>query len=286
MEFRSKKPFINKDEGMKSFLSGVSRFKSLRWGTVLLIVVSLFLLNLTPLSGGIKDFLYSLSAPLQERLWGTGSALSGFFEIFYRVEEVEKENEALRKENENLLSEKMQLERYGQENVSLRRALDLELQKDFTLISANPTGKDIFSDYLIINKGSADGMVFDAPVITEEKVLVGKVVEVYEHSARVQLLTAKGSSFDVDILDGETYGLAEGQGNFQLLLKLVPRDKEIGGGDKVFTSLLGGNFPQGLLVGEIRDIKKADVTSFQEADIIPAFEVNSLQYLFIITNFR
>jgi rod shape-determining protein MreC len=285
MEFRHK-PFINRNEGKKSFFSDVSRFKNLRWGTVLLIAASLFLLNLTPLSGGIKDFFYSLSAPLQEYLWAKGSVFSGFFETFSRTEEIKKENESLRKENEILLGEKMALGACKEENVSLRQALGLGLQEDFSLISANPIAKDVFADFIVLNKGSADGMVFDAPVVTEEKVLVGKVIEVYEHSSRVQLLTAKGNSFDVEIMDRDTYGLAEGQGNFKLMLKLVPRDREIGGGDRVFTSLLGGNFPQGLLVGEVKGVKKADVTSFQEADIIPAFDINSLEHLFIITDFR
>jgi len=251
-----------------------------------LVVASLFLLNLTPLSGGIKNFFHSLSAPLQEYLWVKGSALSGFFEIFSRVEEVKKENESLRKENENLLVEKMALGECKEENVSLRRALGLELQKDFVLLSANPIAKDVFADFIVVNKGSADGMVFDAPVVTDEKVLVGRVIEVYEHSSRIQLTTAKGNSFDVEIMDRDTYGLAEGQGNFNLMLKLVPRDKEIAEGDRVFTSLLGGNFPQGLLVGEVKGVKKADVTSFQEADITPAFNINFLENLFIITNFR
>jgi len=167
----------------------------------------------------------------------------------------------------------------------LRTALNLSLQEEFKLIISQVIGKEIAGDYLIIDKGSEDGVVFGFPVITQQKSLVGKVTQVYESTSKIQLLTSKDNSFDVEIFEKEIYGLAKGKGNFNLLLELIPREKEINLTDKIITTALGGNFPKGLLVGEIKKVKKSDVASFQEAEIQPAFDIREIDYLFLITNF-
>ena len=49
------------------------------------------------------------------------------------------------------------------------------------------------------------------------------------------------------------------------------------------TSALTGVFPQGLLVGGIKEIVKSDLEPFQAAQIQPAFNIRDLEKLFIIT---
>ena len=53
----------------------------------------------------------------------------------------------------------------------------------------------------------------------------------------------------------------------------------------VFTTVLTGIFPKGLLVGEIGEVKKTDLSAFQEAEIDPYFKRNLSEILFVIKNF-
>ena len=117
------------------------------------------------------------------------------------------------------------------------------------------------------------------PAITEQKVLVGRIKEIYDKFSKVMLISQKDSSFDAE------FGIVRGQGNLKLLYDLIPKEKEIFQGDIVVTSALGGIFPQGLLVGKIRKVKKNDVESFQQAEIQPGFNVSQSERLFIILDF-
>lgn len=255
-------------------------------GIITLVIVSLFLLNLSPFSKGIKNFFYLLSEPVQKWLWGAGDNMSDFFEAILGAQKLEEENKALGLKNQELISQDIELAELRKENEVLRMALGLGLEKEFALEIADVIGKELSKDYLMINKGSVDGIVFGLPVITQQKSLVGKIAEVYENVSKVQLLTSKDSSVDVEIFEKEIYGLTEGGGGIKLYLRRIPQEKQVKTRDKIITAALGGNFPRGLLVGEVQDVKRSDITPFQEAEVKPAFDIKELNYVFIITNFN
>ncbi len=184
-----------------------------------------------------------------------------------------------------MLNQNIKLEKLKKENESLRTALGLELEKEFSLEVAQVIGKETSADYLIINKGFNDGIMAGFPVITENKILVGKISELYENISKVELLSSKNSSFDIEIFEKEIYSLAKGSGSFKIILDLIPKIENIEIGDKVISSVLGGNFPGGLLIGQIQDIEKSDTAAFQQAEVKSGFEVRDLKDIFIIKNF-
>jgi rod shape-determining protein MreC len=129
---------------------------------------------------------------------------------------------------------------------------------------------------------------------------LGKIGQVYDRFSEVILISNKESSFGAKILVGESEedksssspfaearvidGIVKGKGSFNLYFDLIPREKEISERELVITSVLGGIYPQGLLVGEIKTIRKSDIEPFQTAEITPLFNVKNLDYLFIITD--
>jgi len=64
------------------------------------------------------------------------------------------------------------------------------------------------------------------PVITEEKVLLGRIEEVYRNFSKVMLISNKKSSFDAEVQGKDVTGLVKGRGNFNLILDLVPYEKK------------------------------------------------------------
>lgn len=269
----------------KHFSSNNFSFGNPKWWGVGIIVTLFFLLNATPLSKNLRGFFYTVSEPVQKFLWAKASDNFQFFRVFFEAEEIKKQNLELRKRNQELIAKEVALKKEKEENQFLRTALDLELSEDFNLMMADIMGKDIGRDFIMINKGSDDGVIFGLPVITQEKALIGKVSEVYEYHSKIQLLTAKDHSFDVEVPEREIFGLAKGQGGYDLLLELIPREKEIEAGDKVVSSIMGGNFPEGLLVGRVSSVSSSDVESFQVAEVVPYFDITQHKQLFLITNF-
>ncbi|MDP2910266.1 MAG: rod shape-determining protein MreC, partial [bacterium] len=83
----------------------------------------------------------------------------------------------------------------------------------------------------------------------------------------------------------ECSGVIKGLGDFNLLLDLIPLEKEVSPGDIIVTSCLGGIFPDNLLVGEVKKVEKTDIESFQQADIEPIFDLSKSRNVFIILDF-
>jgi len=255
-------------------------------GLIIVLLIALFIIvNLTSFSKEIKNFFYLISSPIQKTLWRAGDNLSDFFEAISEIEKLKKENEELLLKNQELGAENARLKELKKENEVLREALEIGLEKEFKLLLAEVIGKDISQDVLLINKGSKDGILKDFPVITQQKALIGRCGEVYENFSKVILISNKESSFDAKISDSDIQGLVKGRGNLKLFLDLIPREKEINEGALVVSTCLGGIFPQGLLVGEIKEVLKSDVQPWQQAEIKPTFDINKLETLFILINF-
>jgi rod shape-determining protein MreC len=233
----------------------------------------------------LKNFFYSISVPFQTTFWQAGIKVSDFFKTISDIKNLKKENEELKLKNEELLSKVSDLENLKKENQTLRAALGLGLEKDFNLVMARVVSKDISRDEIEINKGLKDGISKDLPVITSQKILIGKISEVYDNFSKVMLISDKNSSFSAKISGKETTGAVKGNGSFNAFLDLVPKEDEILPGDLVITNILGNIFPEGLLVGEIKDVKKTDIDPFQQATISLFLNINNLDQLFIIVNF-
>lgn len=257
----------------------------LKSGAVLLLLIALFvILNLTGFSKNIRSFFYNSFSSVQKNLWGAGAGVSDFFETIFQLKNIKSENEKLKNENQELSGQLASLLELKKENEILHEALNLGLEKEFRLVLAQVTSKAIGQDVILINKGQKDGLAPGMPVITEQKVLVGKITEVSDRFSKVMLISDKNSTFDAKIIDTKIEGVFKGQGNFKAALDLIPRDSQIKEGDQIVTSALGGVFPSGLLAGKITAVQKNDVGSFQKAEISPIFEVSELDNIFVIVN--
>lgn len=250
---------------------------------VLIIILAFFILNSFRLN--VKNFFYVVSNPFQKLFWRAGNNASDFLCAFLKIKDLKNNNNQFLLENQKLLLEVSILEDLKKENQILREALEIGLQKDFKMVLARVISKDMSEDSILINKGSEDEISKDMPVINQQKVLFGRVSEVYRNFSRVMLITSKDSIFDSKTQNKEIYGVIKGKGNFNLYFDLISREAELKEGDVLVTSALGGKFPQNLLIGEVERVKKEDTKPFQTADIRPFFDLKKTDNLFIVTDF-
>jgi len=254
---------------------------------ILIVIVVLIIVLLNLFQKEVKGFFYYISCPIQKSLWGAGDRVSDFFESFFRIKSLKKETDELKLKNQELLSQITVLQEQKEENKVLREALGIELQKEFKLALAQIISKDISQDFILIDKGLEDGISENMPVITQQRVLLGKVSEVYKNFSKVMLIFNKKSSFDATIQreKSEISGVVKGKGNFRVSFDFISQEKDISKEDIVVTSALGRIFPEGLLVGQIEKIKKSDVEPFQELEVKPFFDIKDIEGLFIITEY-
>lgn len=154
-------------------------------------------------------------------------------------------------------------------------------------ITAAVIGRDIspFLHYIIINRGSDDGLRRGMPVVSSQG-LVGRVAAVTADGARVQLITDPGTAINVRIQPSGAEGSLAGSITGDITVENIPQDAEIQTGDLVLTSGLGGNFPSDMLIGQVSGVRQRPVELFQTATIEPVVDFSQLEIVLVIVNFR
>ena len=189
------------------------RFADAKTKILIVAVAVVFILSLNLFQKEAKGFFYNFSSPIQATFWKAGDSVANFFEIVIGFNKLKTENDRLQEIILELLAEKASLAELKKENETLREALQIGLQKDFQLAFVEVVGKDIGQELILINQGSRDGLSVGMPVVTEQKILVGRISEVFDNFSRVTLIFSKESAFDAKVAGTNTAGVARGQGN-------------------------------------------------------------------------
>jgi rod shape-determining protein MreC len=166
--------------------------------------------------------------------------------------------------------------------VDFSRANPESSYKAASVIGRDPSP---FLHYVIINRGSNDGIQRGMPVVTNEG-LVGRVDAVIADAARIQLVTDPASAVNIHLKNANTDALLVGSVTGDISLDLISQDAVINSGDLILTSGLGGGFPPDLIVGQVLNVRKLPAELFQQATVQPAVDFSRLQIVLIITNFR
>jgi len=235
----------------------------------------------------VKDLVTQFTAPVQEGLTSLVDRATNTRQFFADVEACRAENEELQSLVDQLIIENVRLREAEIENVTLREQLTFkQANPSFELLSAQVIGRDPTNllGYLIIDRGSAEGVAVGLPVLTNRG-LVGRITEANPHSSKVLLITDVSSSVNALIQDSRATGVIQGRIGQGLVMRYIQQDEEIKVDDLVLTSGLGGNFPTRLIIGQVTAVRKKDIELFQEAEVRPAVNFHELEMVMVLTSF-
>ena len=144
------------------------------------------------------------------------------------------------------------------------------------------------NNYIIIHRGSQQGINADMGVIDPNNAVVGSVMDVSNNYAVVMSLLHEQSNLSARLMrSGETGTIVwDGISPKILLLKDISKAVKIVAGDTVVTSGFSDKFPPGLLVGYVKDIINDKSSSTYTIRLHPAADFQALQYTYIIKNFQ
>lgn len=185
-------------------------------------------------------------------------------------------------ENRRLRAELTALAELREENERLRRLLGYVDETPWQTVAARVIAEDASSWFrtIEIDRGYEDGISEGLPVVNATG-LVGRVVRVAAHSARVLLITDASSAVAVLVQDQRIRGVCRGQGEVMALDFALLQD-EIQVGDGVITSGLGGVFPKGLVVGYVRAVQREQFGLFQTVEVEPAVDFARLEEVLVV----
>lgn len=176
-----------------------------------------------------------------------------------------------------------QLSTIQAENVHLRSLLNgnIPIQPKAVLGEISHTGRDPFSNVVIVNRGTQHGIKAGQAVV-DAKGVIGQVTRVYPFSSEVTQITDKQLTIPIQIERNQLRAIAFGAGNNTLDIPYLPANVDIRVGDKLVTSGIDGIYPAGLAVATVTSIVQNPESPFAKIISMPVAEVtNHLQLLLL-----
>ncbi len=253
-----------------------------------ILIIGILLLALGGYLTPISRIAFSPFISAQTWLASRYLAIRDFMTAPRDVVRLAQLNEQLEAEVSRLQAQIIELQQENSELEVLSALLDFaRAHSENEYITAAVIGRDIspFLHYVIINRGSDDGLRRGMPVVSSQG-LVGRVAAVTADGARVQLITDPDTAINVRIQPSGAEGLLEGSITGDITIGAIPQDANINNGDLVLTSGLGGNYPPDMLIGQISGVRQRPVELFQTASVEPVVDFSQLEIVLVIVNFR
>jgi rod shape-determining protein MreC len=261
---------------------------SLQTVVLILVVAGLILLALggylTPVSRYVVTPLVSAQTWLASRY----QAIQNLVSAPQDLTRLRQRNTELEAEVSRLESQIIDLQQQLSETRILSALVDFaRVHPENRYLAASVIGRDPspFLQYVIINRGSDDGLRRGMPVVTQQG-LVGRISKVTAGAATVQLISDAASKVNVRIEPSRAQALLQGQITGEVSLDMIPQAAKVQVGDLVLTSGLGGNYPDNILIGQITGVRRRDYDIFQQASVQPVVDFSQLEIVLVITNFR
>jgi rod shape-determining protein MreC len=201
--------------------------------------------------------------------------------------ELVKQNEFLRRENQQFHLQAVQVEEMARENARLRQLFGWQQQTQWKLKLANVVLRDPANWWrtIQIDLGSRDGVRENLPVLTTDG-LVGRIYSVSLTRSQVALV-GDPSCRVAALVENETRDTgvigAGGPLDSSLIeMSFLSRNANLKPGQNVVTSGLGGIFPKGITIGKIVDTCAAEYGLSTEARVKLAANLSALEEVWVM----
>ncbi len=195
-----------------------------------------------------------------------------------------KENAQLRSEQILMKVEVQKLAALQKENAELRALLKSTPNVEGSVQVAQLLAVDIdpFSQKVLINKGSRDG-IFVGQAVLDASGVMGQVINVTPFTSHVLLLTDSRSAIPAEVSRNGMRTIVIGTGDPNILQLLdVSKTTDIREGDVLVTSGLGKGFPAGYPIGKVLHVNQHSGDSFARVYIQPMAQLNRSRLVLLV----
>ena len=228
----------------------------------------------------------SVITPPEQLAHNIGKSVRNVWSNYIYLHDLRQQNLSLKQENDRLRIEQASLAEDAQAGQRLRELLDFRgryIDKTVAAQVIGTSGTDQARD-IFIDKGSKDGLEVQMPVITPEGI-VGKIKNVYPHSAQVLLISDQTSGTGVLLENTRVRGVMKGDPSGQPQIVNISPDDRIKPGEPVITS--GGDevYPPGMPVGVVDRVVPDPDSSYVNVVIKPNSDLGALEEVLVVVQF-
>lgn len=234
----------------------------------------------------IRLWAAGMVTPFERAIHGSREGMSGLWNDYIDLRSTRDQNKELQKTIDRLRLEQAMLREDALQGQRLQALLKFQESYIYKTIPAQVIGTSGSSQSHVIwiDKGSSDGLARDNAVITPDGI-VGKVREVFEHSAQVLVINDQTSGAGVVLATTRIRGILRGNAAGQPQVINILADARIQPGEPVLTA--GGDqiFPRGLPVGVVQQVQRdPERGSFIDVVVKPAANLEHLDEVLVITS--
>ncbi len=200
-----------------------------------------------------------------------------------KFKRMEEENKELREKIEITLQENAILREKLIAYDRLKKLLELKESFSYEMIPSLVISREPgnWFNSVIIDRGRADGVKENMAVATYYG-LVGRVVSVDSHTAKVLLILDQRSAVGGMIQRSRDIGVVKGSESNYCYMEYLSHDADIKINDIVITSGLGSIFPKGIKIGRVVGVEKEKHALFQDVLIRPEVDFTKLEEVFVV----
>lgn len=276
---------------MKDFFR--SRFFTVIVILMLIAVIVPSVFGAMGLGGTLKNGLNTVLTPVQKLFSYVSDAFEGFVSYFTEFDRISEENAELRSRINELQNQISAAEETEQMNQWLFDFLELKREhQDYKLQDAVVTGheSDNYITVYILDKGTAQGIEKDMPVITSEGI-VGHITEVGTDWSKAVTLLYSGSSVGAYVERSGEQGVVEGDYTLSrdglCKLSYMSAEADVKAGDRIVSSGYGSVYPRGLVIGYVESVEKNAENRALDVTVRPAADLSGeIKRLMIITDYE
>jgi rod shape-determining protein MreC len=232
----------------------------------------------------------SIVTPLQEGVSAVVRPIGSFFSNVIRAGSLRAENEALQAELARLRTQLQQSSELRQQHAELLRLVQLEEDVGVQGFGARVVaeGPSNYEWTVVVDKGSADGVYEDMPVMSGAG-LVGRVVRTAPSAAQVMLITDPDSFVTARLADSGEIGQLQGNREEDLRFTLVDPEAEVQPGELVVTSgfrlgdgTAAGIFPPQIPIGEVSVVENDPANLERVVHVRPYVDFTRLDLVLMV----
>jgi len=248
----------------------------------ILIVLSYNLKQKSP-AWLIKKVVLEVAAPVQNILNASVKSVSDAWSRYLFLVGIEEENKNLKKKIDDLKAQLILYQEGYLEAERLRNLLALNDDYNFKFVTACVIGREqvTLSKTILINKGTAHGLKTGMPVLAGSG-LVGRVIDVSWHAAKILLLIDESSNIDAIVQRNRTQGIIRGAGSRGYILKYISKTQDVEEGDVLISSGIGGVFPKGMMIGQISHVDQQEAGLFFKINVAPSVDFSKLEEVLVL----
>lgn len=236
--------------------------------------------------GPVQGVFLTIVSPIEGGLNAVFRPVATFLTDADELSDLQRENRALRLENERLSVELTEAEADHERLIELEALLNLSgTVKDQQRVPANVVTRTSlpFQEELSIDRGSDDGIKVGMVVVSAQGSLVGAVIAVTGNQAFVRVITDGKSTVRVETLETKSDGVVKGTVDHQLVLDLAGPDVKVG--DLVQTSAISGRFLAGIPIGRVSEVSGSPQDLSPSVKIEPLVRLSTVRTVQVITSF-